>query len=278
MKLQSEKKWYQFWKRNNVSEVNSAVTQDDHIHEFNTSLESAYINMLCGSSESPYTIQEIRAFTKNPMSHIAELRKMAKWAYRTNGVVSGAIDYMKSMHTLDGVIVSKSRRPNGQKPRNYRANKIKMESTLNTIRYKQIIRDGIFKNANDGMYVAYFETAATTPDYRMALTDYEIQNITEINTLGINAMVIPLPVDYVRIIGRKNNSYVVAFDLRYFDYFTDDARKKKLAGFPKEIQEGWMKKNNGEFDGSWLVLDNTKTIVTKIKSEISDPYLSLIHI
>ena len=154
MKLQSEKKWYQFWKRNNVSEVNSAVTQDDHIHEFNTSLESAYINMLCGSSESPYTIQEIRAFTKNPMSHIAELRKMAKWAYRTNGVVSGAIDYMKSMHTLDGVIVSKSRRPNGQKPRNYRTNKIKMESTLNTIRYKQIIRDGIFKNANDGMYVA----------------------------------------------------------------------------------------------------------------------------
>lgn len=272
MKLQSEKKWYQFWKRNNVSEVNSAVTQDGHIHEFNTSLESAYINMLCGSSESPYTIQEIRAFTKNPMSHIAELRKMAKWAYRTNGVVSGAIDYMKSMHTLDGVIVSKSRRPNGQKPRNYRANKIKMGSTLNTIRYKQIIRDGIFKNANDGMYVAYFETAATTPDYRMALTDYEIQNITEINTLGINAMVIPLPVDYVRIIGRKNNSYVVAFDLRYFDYFTDDARKKKLAGFPKEIQEGWMKKNNGEFDGSWLVLDNTKTIVTKIKSEISDPY------
>lgn len=85
-------------------------------------------------------------------------------------------------------------------------------------------------------------------------------------------MVIPLPVDYVRIIGRKNNSYVVAFDLRYFDYFTDDARKKKLAGFPKEIQEGWMKKNNGGFDGSWLVLDNTKTIVTKIKSEISDPY------
>ena len=64
MKLQSEKKWYQFWKRNNVSEVNSAVTQDGHIHEFNTSLESAYINMLCGSSESPYTIQEIRAFTK----------------------------------------------------------------------------------------------------------------------------------------------------------------------------------------------------------------------
>lgn len=54
MKLQSEKKWYQFWKRDNVSEVNSVVTQDDHIHEFNTSLESAYINMLCGSSESPY--------------------------------------------------------------------------------------------------------------------------------------------------------------------------------------------------------------------------------
>ena len=147
-----------------------------------------------------------------------------------------------------------------------------MEGTLSTIRYKQIIRDGIFKNANDGMYVAYFETAATTPDYRMALTDYEIQNITEINALGINAMVIPLPVEYVRIIGRKNNSYVVAFDLKYFDYFTEDARKKKLAGFPKEIQDGWLKKMNGELNADWLVLDNTKTIVTKIKSEISEPY------
>ncbi len=270
--MQSEKKWYQFWKRDRVYEENAVVKAEDHTHEFNTSIGSAYINMLCGSSESPYTIQEIRAFTKNPMNHITELRRMAKWAYRTSGVVSGAIDYMKSMHTLDGVIVSKSRRPDGRKPRNYRSNKAKMEGTLSTIRYKQIIRDGIFKNANDGMYVAYFETAATTPDYRMALTDYEIQNITEINALGINAMVIPLPVEYVRIIGRKNNSYVVAFDLKYFDYFTEDARKKKLAGFPKEIQDGWLKKMNGELNADWLVLDNTKTIVTKIKSEISEPY------
>lgn len=31
-------------------------------------------------------------------------------------------------------------------------------------------------------------------------------------------------------------------------------------------------KMNGELNADWLVLDNTKTIVTKIKSEISEPY------
>ena len=57
MKLQSEKKWYQFWKRDRVYEENAVVKAEDHTHEFNTSIGSAYINMLCGSSESPYTIQ-----------------------------------------------------------------------------------------------------------------------------------------------------------------------------------------------------------------------------
>ena len=74
--MQSEKKWYQFWKRDRVYEENAVVKAEDHTHEFNTSIGSAYINMLCGSSESPYTIQEIRAFTKNPMIHITELRKV----------------------------------------------------------------------------------------------------------------------------------------------------------------------------------------------------------
>ena len=45
MKLQSEKKWYQFWKRDRVYEENAVVKAEDHTHEFNTSIGSAYINI-----------------------------------------------------------------------------------------------------------------------------------------------------------------------------------------------------------------------------------------
>lgn len=272
--MPGNRKWYQFWKQDTeVVEENAAVNNSvvEPTHEYNMDIGNTYIRMLECTGDMPFTIQQIRAFTKNPLAHILEIRRMAHWAYHTNGVISTAIDYMKSMYTLDGVVVCKSKRSDGKKPRNYRMNKSKMEATLNTIRYKQVIRDALFKNANDGMYVAYFETTSAAPDYRAALTDYEIYNITQINSLGVNAMVIPLPINYVRIVGRRNNSYQVAFDLRYFQQFPEESLKKKLSGFPREIQEGWMKFNN-DMSSPWLVLNNDKTIVTKIKSEISDPY------
>lgn len=92
---------------------------------------------------------------------------------------------MKSLHTLDTVVVCKSKKANGTYPKNYRISRSKMEATLHTIHYKQVIRDAVFRNANDGMYVAYFETASVAPDYRTALTDFEIEGITEINALGM---------------------------------------------------------------------------------------------
>lgn len=264
------KRWFEFWKADEpVVEANTA--QRDPEYELNTSICGAYINMAFMRPDAPYSIQQIREFTDNPFHHIDELRHAARWAYHANGVVTTGIDYMRSMHTLDGVIVTKAKR-DGKRPRNYHRNKAKMEAVLNTIRYKQVIRDAIFCDANDGMYVAYFETRVGAPDFRDALTDYDIQNITEINELGINATVISLPIDYVRIIGRRNNSYQIAFDLRYLDGLTDTELKRKLAGLPKEIQDGWHKREQGSLNGDWLVLDNNKTIVTKIKSKMSDPF------
>ena len=267
----SERKWYEFWKQKNpVIEQNVIATRG--AYEYSRDIRTEYIRSVI-TLDCPYNIEEIRAFTRNPQQHILELRHVAEWAYHTNGVVASAIDYMKTMHTLDGVVITKAKHRNGKRPSNYRMNKSKMEAVLHTIRYKQMIRDAIFTSANKGMYVAYFETSVAPKDFKTVLTDFEIQNITEINALGINAMVIPLPLDYVRIVGRKNNSYQVAFDLRYFDYLSDDeAKRKRLAGFPKEIQKGWDRHERGELSGDWLVLDNSKTIVTKIKSNITELY------
>lgn len=190
-----------------------------------------------------------------------------------NGVVTSAVDSLKSLHSLDYVVVAKPKKA-GVKRAGYRASADRMNSVLRAMRYKEVIRDGIFHNANDGMYVGYMETRTAPVERKMALTDIDVQNITEINSAGVNTVVISLPIEYVRIIGRRNNCYEAAFDLRYFDGMTDSERKRRLQGFPKQVQEGWQRYSSGEFpDGaSWLRLDWRKTIVTKIKSGQNDVY------
>lgn len=260
---------------NTPQEVADGVT--DATYEYNTMLGSTCVNITPtrpGASGLPYSTKEIYQYSRNPMFYPEELRRISRWAYYSNGTITAAIDYLKSLHTLDSVVVCKSKKADGSKPKNYKSNSAKMRSTLGTIRYKQVIRDGIFHDAVDGMYVAYFEVKTSPPDKQLMLSDMEVENIIEINTLGINAMVIPLPVSYIRIIGRRNNSYEIAFNLRYFELFTEDQRKRKLRGFPAEIQEGYAAYSAGNYPNgdSWLRLNNNNTIVTKIKSGIEELY------
>ena len=243
--------------------------------EFNTFLGASYLNVInYGTGQNaPYTIQEIAVMAKNPMQHIKQLRQWAKWAYYSNGTITTAIDSLISLHSLDYVVVVKPKKA-GASRKKYRDNIDKMNSVLRSMRYKEVIRDGLFHNANEGMYVAYMETRTVPVDSRLALADYDVQGITEINSSGINTVVIPLPVDYVRIIGRRNNCYEVAFDLRYLEGMSEDDRKRKLQGLPRQIQEGWRKYSNGEFPNGacWQRLDWHRTIVTKIKSGQNDPF------
>lgn len=266
--------------RSETQAVSPAFQQSDAItqgvpFEFNTFLGASYLNVInYGTGQNaPYTIQEIAVMAKNPMQHIKQLRQWAKWAYYSNGTITTAIDSLISLHSLDYVVVVKPKKT-GASRKKYRDNIDKMNSVLRSMRYKEVIRDGLFHNANEGMYVAYMETRTVPVDSRLALTDYDVQGITEINSAGINTVVIPLPVDYVRIIGRRNNCYEVAFDLRYLEGMPEDDRKRKLQGLPRQIQEGWRKYSNGEFPNGacWQRLDWHRTIVTKIKSGQNDPF------
>jgi hypothetical protein len=86
----------------------------------------------------------------------------------------------------------------------------------------------------------------------------------------MNLSVINLPVDYCRIIGFKNNSYIVAFDLEYFND-GEETNESKLRKYPKEIQEAYNKWHNGKGQQE-VVLDNTKTMVFKISSKRDEPW------
>lgn len=256
--------------QNAASGVEEAV-----LHEFNTQLGAAYLNMMSGYSKgsAPYSTREILDMAKDPMHHMTELRRWAKWAYYSNGTVTTAVDSLTGLHSLDYIVVAKPKKA-GAARKGYRQSADRMNSVLRSMRYKEVIRDAIFHNANEGMYVGYMETRTVPVEHKMALTDIDVQGITEINSAGINTIVISLPLEYTRIIGRRNNCYEVAFDLRYFQGMRDDERKRRLQGFPRQIQEAWSKFEQGEFpDGaSWLRLDWRRTIVTKIKSGQSDPY------
>lgn len=256
--------------QNAVSGIEEAV-----LHEFNTQLGAAYLNMMSGYSKgsAPYSTREILDMAKDPMHHMTELRRWAKWAYYSNGTVTTAVDSLTGLHSLDYIVVAKPKKA-GAARKGYRQSADRMNSVLRSMRYKEVIRDAIFHNANEGMYVGYMETRTVPVEHKMALTDIDVQGITEINSAGINTIVISLPLEYTRIIGRRNNCYEVAFDLRYFQGMRDDERKRRLQGFPRQIQEAWSKFEQGEFpDGaSWLRLDWRRTIVTKIKSGQSDPY------
>lgn len=259
-----------------TTEQNAAnPVMDAVLHEFNTQLGASYLNMISrGSSQTaPYSTEQIIRMAQEPMRYISELRQWARWAYYSNGTVGTAIDALTSLHSLDYIVTARPKRAGVQR-KGYRTSADRMNSVLRSMRYKEVIRDAIFHNANEGMYVGYMETRTVPVERKLTLTDMDINGISEINSSGINTVVIPLPLDYVRIIGRRNNCYEVAFDLRYFNGMTDDERKRKLRGLPRQIQEGWEKYNNGEFaDGAtWLRLDWRKTIVTKIKSGQNDPY------
>ncbi len=244
--------------------------------EFNTFLGASYLNVVSygrDGASAPYSAADVMEMAKNPMQNIVQLRQWAKWAYYSNGTVSTGIDSLVSLHSLDYVVVVKPKKPGGSR-KGYRTSIDKLNSVLRSMRYKEVIRDGLFHDANEGMYVGYLETRTVSVDQRLALTDMDVQGITEINSAGVNTVVISLPVEFVRIIGRRNNCYEVAFDLRYFSAMTEDERKRKLRGFPRQIQEGWRKYENGEFPtgACWQRLDWHKTIVTKIKSSQNDPY------
>ena len=86
-----------------------------------------------------------------------------------------------------------------------------MLSTLRTIKDKEVIRDALFKGMVEGVAFYYFETTMRPYTNQKTLSDYDVSTITEINELGINASIISLPVDYTRIVGIKNSSYVLAF-------------------------------------------------------------------
>jgi hypothetical protein len=254
-------------KTESVSETNSMSNTQERSYESNAFYEMTSFFEDC-IEDLPINIEDIKKFAHNPQIHIKNIRKICRWAYYENGSVMTSINYLKTMFTLDKVVYSKSKTKRKKKFENARQ---LMQQTLDTIRYKEVIRDNLFNDMIEGMDFKYFEiTKSVFAD--KYLDDIDTLNIVEINELGIKCAVINLPVDYCRIVGRKNGSPIVAFDLRYFDDMAEDDKRRKLQAFPREIREAYSKYSTHNNIKPWKVLNNDNTMVTKINCKAINPY------
>ena len=254
-------------------ETNSATPPSYENNSYATyqgSYQDVTTNLFGSNFFSSYSTESIESMVANPMNTNREVRHMAKLIYNSNGIVTNVVDYMVAMPTLDKIII-----PHGTSKPKIKKNKEKMEWALKTIKDKEFIRDCIFRDANEGICFYYCETTKPINDKDNTLSDYDIQRITEINSLddsGMNISMISLSADYCKIVGIKNSSYVIAFNLDYFSDYVGDSLERKLKKYPKEIRDGYTTKNTQSNSNNWLILDNTKTIVHKIRSSKDEPW------
>lgn len=215
-----------------------------------------------------YKPEQLQALVRDPIANNQILREVSMILYGTNGTFTNVVDYMVSMPTLSRVVI-----PHGKSENSKRRNKNLMLSTLRKIKDKEFVRDALFKGMIDGVAFYYFETQQMPTDNRKLLTDYDVYSLTEINETAFNASIIPLPVDYTQIVGIKNNSYVLAFNLDYFNLQPGEPAERRIKKYPKEIRDAYHARKNGtSTGGNWLVLDNTKTIVHKIRSKTEEKF------
>ncbi len=215
-----------------------------------------------------FTKTDIDNILRNPVLYHEEAIRLSDFVYTKNGIVSNSIDYMTSLPCLDKVIISSKNSAKSKKKKN----KELMQSALKMIDDKMFIRDALHTEMREGTAFYYFDIRQGTQDRNKFMTDYDVENIVEINEVGINARIITLPWRYTKIVGKKNGRYVLAFNLRYFDDFTGEQLDRKLKKYPPEITEGYDKKRNGLVNGDWLILDNNKTMARKIKCKDSEPW------
>lgn len=215
---------------------------------------------------SMYSPETILNIVKYPMENATELREISRALYSSNGVVTNAVDYCVALPTLSRVVI-----PYGKTQSTKNRYKEKTYAVLDAIRDREFVRNGIFNTLIEGEYFAYMETKKRPLSKATSMNDSEVQFIKEINETDYNVDIVHLDPDYTRVIGIKNGSYVIAFDLNYFTMGDMEPVENKLRKYPEEIRKGYEKYKSGK-GGQWLVLDNNHTIAVKFRAKKNEPH------
>ena len=227
----------------------------------------SWVNIMGCNILDFFDIERIQAIVKDPMTYNQEIRELSRTLYSCNGVYTNVVDYCTALPTLNHVVVA-----HGDSANKKRKNKQIVNDTLRLIRDRELVRDALHNVLVDGVYFAYFETKKRPLRTDKFLNDWQVNNIIEINeNTAVNAAVVYLDPDYTRIVGIRNGSYILAFNLDYFTLNGAEPSEDKLRRFPKEIRDAYHVWRQGK-GNQWVVLNTDNTIAVKFRAKRAEPY------
>lgn len=220
----------------------------------------------CGLLDLGYNICDIQRIIKDPMTYNTEARALSRAIYSANGIVTNVVDYMVALPVLNPVIV-----PHGENAGKKKKNKQAVREVWRSIRGEEVVRDGIRCSLIEGVYFGYLETIERPLSKDTSMDDWSVANIIEVNENGVRAAMISLNPDYTRIVGIKDGTYKLAFDLSFFDERTHEPAEVLLRQYPKEIRKKYDDWHKGK-GKQWAVLDTDHTVAVKYRAKRSEPY------
>ena len=162
-------------------------------YEFNSYWSCGDYESIFGTGVYDYfSKEEIESVLRNPIANHDSAIRLSEFAYAKNGIVRNSLDYRNSMMTLDRVVIT----PRCRSKTKAQKNKELMTDVLNKIDDKAFMRDALFTDDLDGIAFYYFEIRKRAVDRTKFLSDYEAENIYEINNSDVNASIITLPWEY----------------------------------------------------------------------------------
>jgi len=212
------------------------------------------------------SLEQLKLYCRFPMRYNMQLRKISREMYGLNGVFANVCDYYVSMPSLDKITICYENTTQNQKRRKL------YDLMIDKLNHKLTSRDILLKLCIDGMYVGYMRnTIASNKDAQIQQGLVDSMVILEGLSMDDSLMIQPLSLDHCRILGFQNNDYVVGFDMMYFNQFIGNDLLGQIKNFPPEFVQAYLlyKKDASK---RWFKLDQSKTVVVKIKSNIDEPF------
>jgi len=242
----------------------SPESETSHAVELNSMSMTSY--MFQEALTTGISLEQLKLYCKYPMRYSRALRKLSREMYSMNGILTNTVDYYVSIPSLDKITICYDNTPQNQKKRKL------YDLMIDKINHKLTTRDILLKLCLDGMYVGFMRnTKASNKDVVIQQGIVDSMQILEGLSMDDSMMIQPLDLDFCRILGFQNNDYVVGFDMMYFNAFVGNDLLGEIKNFPPEFVKAYV---DYKKDGvkRWFKLDQSKTVVLKIKSNIDEPF------
>ena len=246
----------------------SEVKETFEVGSYTSSLANMSYGLFGSDLSSIFSTESIRGMIQDPMGNNQKLRELSRTVYNSNGILANTVEKMVALPTLDKVVV-----PYGDSQKKKKKNQALVQSVLEILRDRELVRDCMHNALVDGIGFYYVEVKERKLKEKGTLSDREVNDIVEINE-NVNASAISLQPEYTRIVGLKNSSPVLAFDLSYFDTSSAsmETAESKLRKFPEEIRKGYAAYSSKKAKDKWLLLNNDHTICVKYRGKKSEPW------